>query len=126
MRRPGFFHYFSTRNNNFSNRKQQGAICVAGTLDGASTGKCAAPLRSRGVYGTCLETFEAAQKAAQVNETIYDISPNGTVVFNSNVRRSEQPAVLDDEAPDEAPKAFCLPHPAYSTTVCRLWGNPVL
>jgi len=100
MQKPGFFHYFSTRNNNFSNRKQQGAICVAGQLNGATTGQCASPLRSRGVYGTCLETFETRQKTAQQGESLYDISPKQSV-FASNVRRSHTPAPEDDEAPEQ-------------------------
>ena len=72
--------YFSSRNNNFSNRKQAGMICVAGTLNGQSQGTCTGGKM-------CLEMVEDELKALQHQETILNYTANP--VYNRYWRRNE-------------------------------------
>jgi hypothetical protein len=78
MTRPGRHGYFSSRNNNFSNRKQAGMVCVAGTLNGQPEGTCDAGQ-------TCLDMLEKQLKTLQATAVARNHTTDPT--FNRFWRR---------------------------------------
>lgn len=94
MKKSGWFPFFSSRNNNFSNRQQIGVICVGSDCDvDASTGVLqdknpevdqqllltAGVLNSNTAMSTCYDTASGSPTTGNANAAHTCFGPNGTV-----------------------------------------------